>query len=175
MQQRMLLTIEDKKILKYEMRLGYVFSFLVLAFGVLFNIPFFAFKRYDLNLTEILLIDLLIICSCILILYFMNRKLVKDLKDGTKKIKTDTVIRKEEKVVYAAGSGALYIPVLADMFPSLFKQGMNSCKKYFFYINNNKFDVDQLIYEKVNEGGLVEMYYSQYSETLLGYGLAKNE
>jgi hypothetical protein len=166
------LTKEDKKILKYEMRLGFVFSFLVLAFGVLFNIPFFAFKRYNLNLTEILLIDLLIICLSILILYFMNRKLVKDLKDGTKKIKTETVIRKEEKVVYAAGSGALYIPVLADLIPGLFRQEMNSRKKYFFYINNNRFDVDQSIYEKVNEGGLVEMYYSQYSDTLLGFGLA---
>ena len=167
----MQLTEKDIKIIKYERRSGIVFSSMFLTFGGILNLIYLASGRFNIDWTLTFIIDIGIIAFSILLLYFLTRKYNKDLKSGIRKTRVEKVIRKEEQTVYEAGSGALYIPILADIFPSLWSQRMRPIYKHNLIINNYRYKVDNMIYENIKNGDLVVMYYSEFSETLLSIGL----
>ena len=168
----MKLTYKDIKTIKYEKRMGIVFSSMILAFGGLFNLVY-SVTTDDMNWTMIVLIDLGLIGVSILISHLINGKYNKDLKVGTKKIKTEKVQKKEDQTTYEAGSGAMYIPILGDLFPKLWGQQMKPIYKLNLIINNYRFEVEKEIYNKIEKGELVEMHYSQFSDTLLGIEIKK--
>jgi hypothetical protein len=112
---------------------------------------------------------------CILLSFLINRKLNKDLKFGTKKIRIEEVTKKEDKTSYEAGSGTLHIPILGDLFPKLWSKKMKPSYKVFLIINNYRYEIDKQLYDKVKKGDLVEMHYSQCSETLLSIEQAKKK
>ncbi|MGA3014947.1 MAG: hypothetical protein ABSD71_13045 [Bacteroidales bacterium] len=163
------LTAEDIKKLKYEKRIGYVFSAIIFSFGGLFNVIYFCTPLIELKLIFILIIDLLILIFGYLICFFMNKGFTNDLKSNKKKDKIERIVRKEEIIDYEAGSGTLDIPILSNLFPKLFRRAMRPIKILYLVIDNNRYPVDESFYNSVNEDELVIMYYSEYSETLLGF------
>ena len=50
---------------------------------------------------------------------------------------------------------------------------MKPINKYMLIINGFRYQIDKDLYGKIIRGDLVEMYYSQYSEILLGIALKK--
>jgi hypothetical protein len=45
---------------------------------------------------------------------------------------------------------------------------MKESTKYFLFISNRKYEVEKEFYDKVNKGDLLEIYFSECSEILLG-------
>ncbi len=163
----MKLTDNDIKTIKNEKRMGYLFSGIILAFGFLFNlISILAFP--EIELTTIALVDLLIILLCILISYFVNRKFNMDLKSGTKTIKVAQIQKKQMQTSYEAGSGALFIPILGNLFPKLWGQKMKPSDKFNLVIDAVSYEINKELYDIVNAGDSVEMNFSKHSKILLG-------
>lgn len=149
------------------MRMGYIFSTFILAFGGLFNLVYIVVNT-DKNWLFLCLIDVLIVGFSIGLYFLVNRKLIKDLKDGTKVIRLEKVMNKESQIVYEAGSGKLHIPILGDIFPKLWGQEMKPDEKFSFIINGFRYEVNEDVFHSVKESETVEMHYSNHSGTLLG-------
>lgn len=66
--------------------------------------------------------------------------------------RVNKVTRKEKKTSYEAGSGTLYIPIISDLFPKLFKQNMRSTHKFYIISDNTKYQVKEDVYNKLKEG-----------------------
>lgn len=164
----MKLTNEDIKKLKYEKRTGYVFSLIFVSIAGLCNIFYFSSGSFSINASFIISINILVFVITILISAVINRKINKDLREENKISKIETVVDKENEIIYEAGSGALNSSIPGYFFPKLWKQPMKPNKRYYLRINNYRFDVDQSLYENIEKGDSVIMYYSKYSDILLG-------
>jgi len=162
----MKLTDKDFKTIRYEMRMGYIFSLFILAFGGLFNLVYIVVNS-DNNWLLLGLIDGLIVGFSIGLFFLVNRKLIKDLKEGTKIIRLEKVLSKERQTSYEAGSGKLHIPILGDLFPKLWGQEMKPKEQFSFIINGFRYEVSDDVFHQVNENENVEMHYSLHSGTLL--------
>ena len=160
------LTKKNIKTLKYEKRTGFVFSGLVIAFGALLNLGYIISNEEN-GWLLLLLIDLGIVGLSYFIAFFMNRKINKDLRAGTKDVKIEKIERKKHEIDYEAGSGALFIPILGNLFPKLWGQKMKEYSKYTLVVNGVGFDVEKELFDSVVEGDLIEIHYSKYSEILL--------
>ena len=171
----MQLTKKDIKTIKYERRPGIVFPAIILTFGGIINLIYIESGRFNINWTLIFIIDIGIIAFSVLLSYFMTQKYNKDLKSGIRKIKIEKVDRKEKQTIYEAGSGTLNTPILGDLFPKLWGQEMKPKHKLNLIINNSRYKVDKLIYDKIQSGDLVEMHYSEFSEILLNIELKEND
>lgn len=169
----MQLTDKDIKTIKYEKRIGFVFSGFVLAFGGLFNL-IYVVTHQDFNWAMLILIDSGLIGLSVLISYLINRKYNLDLKAGTKVVRIEKVQQIENKTTYEAGSGSMYIPILGDLFPKLWKQEMRPIVKLNLIINGFRFEVEKDTFFNVKKDDLVEMYYSKHSDTLLGIAIKKD-
>ena len=119
----------------------------------------------------IVLVNITLIGLNIMISYFMNRNFNLDLKSGVKIVREERVQNKEYKTDYEAGSGTLFIPVLGNLIPKLWGQEMRPNEKLSLIINGFHFEVEKELYSKVKENDVVLMYYSMYSDTLLGIEL----
>ena len=159
------LSEKNQKILKYEKRIAYIFSAILLSLGALLNLCLILTKAIDLNL--LLLINLGIIIICFSIIFLMNRKYNLDLKEEEKLIKVQQVQSKKIETSHEAGSGAMYIPILGDLFPKLWGQKMRASQIYYLNIDNYRNEVDKEIYDTVNAGDFVEMHYARNSNILL--------
>lgn len=160
-------TDKDYKEIRYEMRMGYIFSTFILAFGGLFNLVYIVVNT-DNNWLLLCLIDVLIVGFSIGLYFLVNRKLIRDLKDGTKVIRLEKVLNKERQTSYEAGSGKLHIPILGDIFPKLWGQEMKPKEKFSFIINGFRYEVNEDVFQNVKESETVEMHFSNHSGTLLG-------
>jgi len=163
----MKLSTEDVKTIKYEKRLGYVFSAALLVLGGIANL-YYLITNENKEINTLLLMDLMVVGLCVLIPYAINYKYSRDVKLGTKTIKTVVVQTKEESIDYEAGSGNLYIPVLGALFPKVWGQEMRQVTKYSLNIDDYKYDVTKDIYDGVSEGDEIEMHYTTYSDIFLG-------
>lgn len=80
------LTDNDRKILKYERRTGFVYGGLILCFGGLFNLFYFVLNTSEQHYLMVILIDI----GIILLVYFVcnriNLKVNRDLKGNTKEL-----------------------------------------------------------------------------------------
>jgi len=169
----MTLTDKDIKTIKYEKRIGFVFSGFVLAFGGLFNL-FYVLTNQNIVWTMLILVDTGLIGLSILISYLMNRKYNMDLKSGTKIVRIETVQQIETETTYEAGSGSMYIPILGDLFPKLWGQKMRPIEKLNLIINGFRFEVKKDDFSNAKQDDKVEMYYSRHSDTLLGIEIKKD-
>ena len=127
------MTRENVKKLKTEKRIGFVFSGLIIAFGALINLVIIVSNDEGGWLLPFL-IALGIVGLSYFVAFSVNRKINKDLRVGKKEIKTEIVENKAHKIDYEVGSGVLYIPVLGDLFPKLWKPKMNEYSKYILTI-----------------------------------------
>ena len=162
------LTKKNIKTLKYEKRISFVFSGLVIAFGALLNLVYIV-SNEEKSWLFLLLIDLGIIGLSYFIVFFMNRKINKDLRAGTKDVKIEKIERKKHEIDYEVGSSALFIPILGNLFPKLWGQKMKEYSKYTLVVKGVGFDVEKELFDSVVEGDLIEVHSSKYSEILLEF------
>jgi hypothetical protein len=166
------LTKQDRKILKYEKRVGHVFAGIILTFGILLSLIFFATNHERDGLlillkawSLLLLMDLIIISLSCLTAFLMNRKVNKDLNAGIKIVTTEKIEWKEHKIDYEAGRGSLYIPGLGDMFPKLWGQKMRPYSKYILILKGIEYNIEKELFDSVEKGDFVEIHNAKYSET----------
>ena len=169
------LSDKDIKIIKYERRPGIVIPLMILTLAGLFNLIYLSNSNNSISQIIILIINSGIITFCVFLSFLINWNYNKDLKAGTKKIEIERVNKKEERTIYEAGSGTLYLPILGYLFPKLWGQPMKPIQKLHLIINHCRYDIEKEMYDNIKEGDLVEMYYSQYSEILLGIELHRNK
>ena len=161
------LTESDRKVLKYEKRIGYVFAGLILSFGGFFNFFYFILNKNGYNFLMIVFIDLGIIGLAYFICNRINHKVNLDLKDNQKELIKRKVENKIEEKSCEAGSGALYIPVLGDLFPKLWGQKMRTTKRYSILTNNYKYEVDIETFNELKKGTDFLIHFAKHSRTIL--------
>ncbi len=68
---------------------------------------------------------------------------------------------------YEAGSGMLYMPVLASIFPKMYGQKMRETKKSYLITNTNeKYEISS---DENSEKQEYELYFGEKSNVYLGY------
>ena len=150
------LTPEDIKILKYEKRAGYVFGISILALGGLLSV----YLYFEENRLFFELSVLISVILCWLTVFLMNRKINKDLKAGTKFVRTERIMETRYKIDYEAGSGL--------------GMEMKPYPKYTLIINGIAYNIEKELFENVKEGDTIEIHEAIFSGVLLGLKKAKN-
>ncbi|MFC4673663.1 hypothetical protein [Dysgonomonas termitidis] len=160
------LTEHDIKIIRDEMRIGFIFSSLFLFADLLFNFVYYIEYGIDICL---ILVNIGILSLCILIPFFMNKNYRKDLDAGEKIVELGKIQIKECKKSYEAGSGNLYIPILGNLFPKLWGSQPRLSLLCYLVINNVRYKVDDDFYNKVNEEEIIKMYFTIHSHMMIGF------
>lgn len=163
------LTENDRKVLKYERRIGFVFCGLVLSFGGLFNLFYFVLNKSEVNYLMIILIDLGIVLLAYFVCNRINLKVNRDLKDNKKELFKKRVDKKIEKKSYEAGSGTLFIPILGDLFPKLLGQKMRETRRYFIFTSDTKYEVEKEVYNYLKKDTEFYVHIAKHSETVLNF------
>lgn len=167
------LTDNDRKALKYERRIGFVFGGLILCFGGLFNLIYFVLNQSEQNYWMVISIDLAILLLACFVCYRINLKVNRDLKDNKKELLKKRVEQKIEEKTYEAGSGALYIPILGDLFPKLWGQKMRPGRKYYIITNERRYEVEKEMYDGLKKNTDFYIHFAKHSETILS--ISKDE
>lgn len=148
-------------------RFGIVFPILIISFALLLYVFPSLYELESINWIEFTLINMGILSFCVLLYFLINGKYIKDLNLGTKKIIIETVQEKQDKTSYEAGSGALHIPILGNLFPKIWSQEMKPKYVLYLIINNTRYEVRKDVFNQTKKGDLVEIHYSQFSNTRL--------
>jgi hypothetical protein len=74
------LTDKDRKVLKYEKRIGFVFCGLIICFGCLFNLLYFILNKTGQDYLMVSLIDIGILLLAYFVCNRINLKINRDLK-----------------------------------------------------------------------------------------------
>lgn len=160
---------KDRKVLQYEKRIGFVFSGLILCFGGFFNLFYFVLNKTEQNYLMIILIDL----GIILLAYFVCNKIYlkvnRDLKDNRKEILKKRVDKKMEEKSYEAGSGALFMPILGNLFPKLWGQKMRETRIYYIFTGDTKYEVEKEFYDELKMDMDFYVHFAKHSETVLKF------
>lgn len=164
----MRLTEKDKQAIRLEKRIGFVFGIIVIMAGIIALFLISYYRDFSWPALSVMLASFLVAATAIFVAARMNRKYNRDLKEDKRVAKTGVVQLKEEAVDYEAGSGVLYIPILGDLFPKLWGQKMSKLQKYNLIIDNHRFTVAKELFDSIEEGDEVTMYYPACSDTLLG-------
>ncbi|HKK59170.1 MAG TPA: hypothetical protein VJ937_06810 [Salinivirga sp.] len=165
------LTQEDKKMIRSEKRMGYVFATLILTAGAFVSMVLALLKPND---TSLLVLTIAItVALSLLILYLVNRKHNLDIRVGYKLLKQALLTKKEKIVSYEAGSGKLYIPILAEIAPKLWGQKMRPSDKYYFIVEGEKYEVDETTYKNTEPNDEVEMNYTSVGNNFLGISVSE--
>ncbi len=160
---------EDRKVLKYEKRIGYVFSGLILSFGGLFNLIYFVLNNPGQDYLVVSLINLGILLFAYSVCNRINLKVNLDLKDNTKELLKKRVDKKIEEKSYEAGSGTLFIPILGNLFPKLWGQKMRETRKYFIFTIDTNYEVDKEVYDDLKKDMDFYVHFAKRSETVLNF------
>ena len=163
------LTDKDRKVLKYERRIGFVFSGLIVCFGGLFNLLYFVLNKTELDYLMVYLIDLGILLLAYFVCNRINLKVNRDLKDNTKELLKKRVDKKIEDKSYEAGSGALFLPILGNLFPKLWGQKMRETRKYYLFTSDTKYEVDKVVYDDLKKDTDFYVHFAKHSETVLNF------
>lgn len=125
-------------------------------------------SRYNLILPIVLSTGGIFIGS-IIVCNYATRKIRSDIKTGktiAKNVVAKSVVMNKEDV--EAGSGALYIPILGDLFPKLFGQKMN--RTFISYIidseNNEKYYIPNDVH--YDSASKFIIYFGEQSGVYLG-------
>jgi len=161
------LTLHDRKLLKQEKRFGYAFSILILSFGALFNLIYLLGFKSGPDYLLLFFIDSGIVFLAVLVCSRMNRKVNRDLKENSKEVIRKTVDRKSDEISYEPGSGALHIPILGELFPSLWGQKMKEIRSCYLHQNGNKYEVCKEVYDELQENSDFYVHLASHSETIL--------
>jgi hypothetical protein len=163
------LTDKDRKVLKYERRIGFVFSGLIICFGGLFNLIYFVLNKTGQDYLMVSLIDLGILLLAYFVCSRINLTVNRDLIDNTKELIKKRVDKKIEEKSYEAGSGALYIPILGVLFPKIWGQKMRETRKYYVFTSDTKYEVDKEVYDDLEKDTDFYVHFAEHSETVLNF------
>ena len=163
------LSNNDRKKLKAERRIGYIFMAIVYMFGGLFNSIYFLVDSFGMSLTTLALIDCGVLVLGAVIMILINKQVNRDLKSNAKGVLTKVVKDKYTEKSYEAGSGMLYIPILGNLFPKLWNQKMRESLKYFIATEGYTYEVEESEYELFQIGETIHIYYGRASGVILGY------
>lgn len=163
------LTDKDRKVLKYEKRIGFVFCGLIICFGCLFNLLYFILNKTGQDYLMVSLIDIGILLLAYFVCNRINLKINRDLKINTKEILKKSVVKKIEEKSYEAGSGALYSPILGNLFPKLWEQRMRETRKYYIFTSETKYEVNKEMYNSLLKDTDFYVHFAKHSETVLNF------
>ena len=149
------LTQEDKKILKYEKRIGYALSMFIFALGGILSLYLYV----EENWLFFKLISSGTVILSFLTSFLINRKINKDLKTGTKFVRIEQIMETKHEIDYEAGSA----------MPRPFWREMKAYSKYTLIINGIAYNIEKELFENVKEGDLIEIHEAIYSGVLLGF------
>jgi len=175
MQETRELTYLDRKVLKREKRIGYVFGLLIVCFGGLFNLFCYISDLYNSDFVMITLANFGILMIAIFVCSRINRSVRRDLTDNVKELLHRTVVKKTEQKTYEAGSGALHAPILGDLFPQLYSQKMRMLMKYTIHTDDGKFEVSKDQYRSMKKGSVISVHIARHSRTVLGLSEQESE
>lgn len=161
-------TSEEIIEIKRSKRVGYVFAAAIFAFGGIITLYYQKINNLEYSNIKVVITALMFVGSGLLVLYLLNRKHNKDLASGKKLIETKRIEKKETIIAYEPGSGSLHIPVLGYLFPNIWGQKMKEYKKFRLTINGLKYDIEENLFNTLNEGDDIELTWSFYGETFLG-------
>ncbi len=167
------LTEKERNVLKYERRIGYVFSGIILSFTGFFNLFYFILNDANFAFLMIGIVNTCAICFAYLVSKRINLKINRDLIGNTKELLKRKVEEKIEEKSYEAGSGALFIPILGDLFPKIWGHKMNESIKYYILSNNYKYEVDIKTYNELKIGNDFFIHYAKHSGTILNFSIEK--
>ncbi|PKP00736.1 MAG: hypothetical protein CVU14_07010 [Bacteroidetes bacterium HGW-Bacteroidetes-9] len=163
----MKLTEADIRLIKYEKRFGYIFAGLILSMGAFLNLFYFVASA-EKNLLIAIPVDFIILILSGLVVFFMNRKLNQDLKADYRK-KTDARVgAKQSEPVFKPGARGLKTEIVGNMLPEALATEDETSERYYLIIDNHRYEVSRNLYQKVEPGDSVKMYFSAFSETYLG-------
>lgn len=155
-------------IVKRQMTVGKSLALIFLLLGILFNVYYVIVYTMENKYVWLFFIDIVILLFSIGILYGINKKLYRDIKEKEMVTKEEVVCKKEEKKDYEAGSGAMYIPVLGDLFPKLWGQKMNEVLKYKIELQKGFVMIDEDVYDLLHTGDRIRLFYAKNSKLFLG-------
>ena len=161
------LTPDDRKILKYERRLGIVFFFAIVSFGAFFNLLYFVFDKENYKMAGVIILNSGTFFVAFVFMKLINTYTNRDLLQNTKEILTKVVDQKIEEKSYEAGSGNLYSPILGVIFPKLFSSKMRESSRYYLIIEGKKHEVDKLIFDQLVLGEKVNIHSTANAQIVL--------
>lgn len=159
----------DLELLKSELAPGKI-AFVLLSAAI----TFIAFFIYIFEIISITILILIIVFAIIIgwkVGSIINKKINHDLLHKEIRVEIITVIYKESVTDYEAGSGALFIPILGNLFPRLWGQKMKQYKKELIYSSNKKYEISADLADQIEINSQVECYFAKESDTFLGVRL----
>lgn len=165
------LTEKDRKVLKYEKRIGFVFAGIIICFGGFFNFFYFVLNKSGVNFLMIICINLGIVSLAYFVYHRINLNINRDLKGNIKEIFKRKVEKKSEEKSYEAGSGAMFIPILGNLFPKLWGQKMRETRKYYIFTSDNKYEVDKEVYDDIKKDTDIYIHFAKHCKIVLNYSL----
>ncbi len=163
------LTEKDISDLKYRCRVGYLLPGLLFVLGTAVLLPFHAELGLGGEHGELTLISTILIVSVVFVLaafisFMMNRKYLKDIKNGFKIAHKKTIQRKSKKRDFEAGSGN----VGKSVHGYTITRDMTEFARYDLIIDNTIYLIDEELYDKCNDGDEVLFFYAPESKYFLG-------
>ncbi len=164
------LTKDDIKELKNSCKPGVIVPLLffiigssLIMFFEYFNLPYVELP-YNITIWQLIIASLFLYLGiCFMISYALIRKYVLDIKNGEKEIVIKTIMMKENRTDYEAGSGAV----------GHLGTEMASYKNYAIIVDNTRYNIDEDFYNSVNNGDEVCFHYAPKSGDLLRIDLKK--
>ena len=156
----MTLNKNDIKILKKELFIGNMISTIIILSIIIFDLAKLLLNDIDLLFLIILNVLGIIFTSLFNILYNLNIR--KDIKYNSKHYEIKRVDEKIRNIEYEVGSGALYIPLLSDLFPNIWGQKMNKEELLYFKIEDELIPVNNEIFDSIQINENVIIYYFDF-------------
>lgn len=167
--QQVSLTSQDIEKIKTEKRLGYIISIILIALGLLFTFLYGVISSSNVNYAVLLIINVAVILIAVVISLLINREYNKDLRANTKTVLQRKIESLRIEDAYEAGSGALYIPGLGDLFPKLWGQKMRNLKKHIAVANSFEYELSEELYNKLKEGAFLKIHFAEASALVLQF------
>lgn len=151
--------------LKRALRPGFVFAFIIVAFTLL-ALLVGSFLQ-ELDSTHLVLISVTGILLTAFVYWLVNKNIHNDIRTKAVDVVEGVIQSKVSNEEGIAGSGVLYIPILGDLFPSIWGAEMSTQMYYKVIINNTVYTLSEQVYNKIEEGDKVSLVFSKQAKILL--------
>ena len=163
------LTSQDIEKIKTEKRLGKIISSILIVLGLFFTFLYAVVVGFDVNYPVLLIINAAVILLAVVVSLLINKEYNKDLRTNTKTVLKRKIESLRIEDAYEAGSGALYIPIIGDLFPKLWGQKMRKLKKHIAVANNFEYELNEELYNKLKEGEFLNIHFAEASALVLQF------
>ena len=167
--QQITLTSQDIEKIKTEKRLGNIISSILIVLGLFFTFLYAVVAGFDVKYPVLLIINAAVILIAVVISLLINKEYNKDLRANTKTVLKRKIESLRIDDAPEAGSGALYIPILGDLFPKLWGQKMRTLKKHIAVANDFEYELSEELYNKLKEGEFLNIHFAEASALVLQF------